>query len=91
MSKNRKGRGSVGRGLRQGKRLRNDKEFKEKQKKLGKEWWNKNKEKLNEKRRKQALELSKFKNKRCLDCNKLLNHKTKGNYCGKCCHKHRKK
>ena len=84
MSKNHKGRGSVGKSLRNGRRLRNDKEFREKRRKLEREWWNKNIEKNREKKRKYALELSKFKNKRCLDCNKLLNWKTKGNYCKKC-------
>ena len=75
------GRGSVGRAYSKMKRYREDEEYREKilgeQKRYGKDSYKRNREKQLAYYRK----LNEFANKRCKVCNKLLNHKTKYQFC----------
>ncbi len=77
-------RGSVGRAFRGIKRYQEDEEFKKRQLGYTKEWQQKNKDKMLRQKRERIRILSEFKNKRCKKCNKILDYKTKGDYC----HKH---
>ena len=67
--------------IRHKERYDNDPEFKEKCLKHSKNWNERNKEKIRLKNKEWRQKLSEFKNNKCKECNKLLNYRTKGDYC----------
>jgi len=73
--------------LRNSERYKNDKEYREKLKKIQKDYYKRNKEKVKERERerwrKWSRELNIYKNKHCKICNKLLYFETKGEFCRK--------
>ncbi len=78
------GRGAVGRAFHSRERYDNDEEFRERRKKSWRKYDKKNRKKLRKYHKEWERELSKFAGKKCKKCNKILNYKTKGEYC----HKH---
>ena len=77
------GRGSVGRAFSSRKRYKEDEEYREKQKKRGREGYQKNRDKELAKSKVRVKKLNEFKNNRCKVCNKLLNYRAKTNLCKK--------
>ena len=66
---------------RHAERYKNDSEFRKKQIEYQKDWLERNREKTRLRDKEWRDELSKFRNHRCKECNKLLNYRTKGEYC----------
>ena len=75
--------GCVGRILRRRERWRTDEEYKEKIKERRRKHYKEHREKINKRQRKWLTELNEFRNRHCKKCGKLLNYRTKGNYCFK--------
>ncbi len=74
-------RGSITRAFNQFKRLREDKEYKEKQLKRKRDWNKRNRERSRERGRNFTKQLNEFVNKRCEVCFKLLFFKNKSGLC----------
>lgn len=70
--------------FRQQERWRNDPEYRERQQRLQRKHYHKHRKRYLEYYRKYYKELSEWKDKHCKLCGKLLNHRTKGNYCKEC-------
>ncbi len=77
------GRGSLGRNERRRKRLQTDKKYREKRHEIKENYRLKNKEKIAKARRIWTKKLTEFRNRKCKECNKLLDYRTKGDYCKK--------
>ena len=76
-------RGSVGRAFARVKRYKEDEAYREKRKNINREYRKKNREKIIIRKRKRVKELNEFRNRIYKECGKLLNYKTKGDYCNK--------
>ena len=74
-------KGSVGRAFAKAKRYKEDKVFKEKCQEINKKYRKNNKEKTRLGWIKWVKKLNEFRNRKCKECGKLLNYKTKGDYC----------
>ena len=85
------GRGSVARAFSRSKRYRTDEEYRKKEAKEDREGYKKHKEARSEYHRNYSKILSEFRNRKCKDCGKILDYRTKGDYCDRHFQKHRKK
>ena len=73
--------GCLARAFRDSERYRTDKAYRERKKEYGRKWRIENRDELNKRRTEMRIILNEFKNKRCKTCDKLLDHRTKGDYC----------
>ena len=86
-----RGRGSrITTCIKEGLRFKTDKKYRERKMKNDLRWKKEHREEMNKKKQEMTKILNEFKNKRCKDCKKLLNHRTKGEYCKNCFPKHLK-
>ncbi len=77
-------KGSVGRAFAKARRYKEDDVYREKTRNIAREYRKKNKEKIRLGWEKWNKKLNEFTNKKCKKCDKLLDFRTKGDYC----HKH---